>query len=126
MEVAVVILLLAIVAIYFLVFRRPKEKAVEPEPLSARKPYAAVRVKPHEHACNAAFEMSHRTFLVAEAPILPLQDCNKSESCHCGYRHYDDRRQTSARRGESFVMRDVYTKKERREEGEKHGRRKDD
>jgi hypothetical protein len=124
MEVAGIILLVAVVAIYFLVLRRPKVE--QPEPLSARKPYAAVRVKPHEHACNAAFDMSHRTFLVAEAPILPLQDCNKSESCRCGYRHYDDRRQTRERRGESLVMRDAYTKKERRDEGEKHGRRVDD
>jgi ABC-type nickel/cobalt efflux system permease component RcnA len=124
MEVAVVLLLLVIVAAYFLFFRQPR-KEQQSEPLSTRKPYAAVRVKPHEHACNAAFEMSHRTFLVAEAPILPLQDCNKSDSCRCGYRHYDDRRQGLERRGESFVMRDAYTKKERRDD-EKHGRRQGD
>lgn len=123
MEVALVILLLLVAAAYFLFFRRPKK--AQPEPLSTRKPYAAVRVKPHEHACNAAFEMSHRTFLVAEAPILPLPDCNKSESCRCGYRHYDDRRQDRQRRGDSLVMRDAYTKKERRDD-EMHGRRQDD
>jgi len=123
MEVAVVILILVIVAAYFLFLRRPKK--VQSEPLSTRKPYAAVRIKPHEHACNAAFEMSHRTFLASEAPILPLRDCNKSESCRCGYRHYDDRRQDHERRGESIVMIDAYNKKERRDD-EKHGRRKED
>jgi ABC-type nickel/cobalt efflux system permease component RcnA len=124
MEVAVVLLLLVIVAAYFLFFRQQRKQQPS-EPLSTRKPYAAVRIKPHEHACNAAFEMSHRTFLVAEAPILPLPDCNKAESCRCGYRHYDDRRQEHERRGESLVMTDAYTNKERRHD-EKHGRRKDD
>lgn len=124
MEIAMVILLLVVAAVYFLVIRKPKEKA-PPEPLVNRKPYAAVRVKPHQHACNAAFDISHRTFLVSEAPILPLPDCNKAESCRCGYVHYDDRRHGRERRGDSIVMRDAYTKKERRDE-EKHGRRKDD
>lgn len=123
MEVALGILLMVIAAAYFLFFRRPKKE--QPKPTVTRNPYAAVRVKPHEHACNAAFDISHRSFLVSDAPILPLQDCNKSESCRCGYRHYDDRRQGISRRGESIVMTDAYNKKERRDD-EHHGRRKDD
>lgn len=119
--VMVILLLLALVALYF-ILHKPKPSHSEPV---HQHPYSAVRVKPHEHACNAAFDMSHRTFLVAEAPVLPLRDCDKTESCRCGYRHYDDRRQGKERRGESIVMIDSYNKKERRDDV-KHGRRKDD
>lgn len=122
MEITVFLLLLAIVAI-FLVLRRPKASHVKP--VSTRKPYAAVRITPAEHACNAAFESAHRVYLASEAPLLPLQDCSKRESCRCGYSHYDDRRLGSERRGGNVVMRDAYNKKERRTE-EKRGRRKDD
>lgn len=119
MELAMVILLLVAVVAVFLIIRKPKKTG---EPRGQQHPFAAVRIKPHQHACNAAFDMSHRTFLVSEAPKLPLNDCTKAESCRCGYVHYDDRRQGRDRRGESIVMRDAYTKKERRDE-DHQGRR---
>lgn len=123
MEIVMIILLLVVVVAYFLIIRKKPGKPSEP--LANKKPYAAVRVKPHQHACNAAFDISHRVFLVAEAPMLPLNDCDKAETCRCGYVHYDDRRHGRDRRGESIVMRDAYSKKERRH-GESHGRRKED
>jgi hypothetical protein len=88
-------------------------------------PYKAVRVKPHQHACDAAFERSHRVYLVAEAPFLPLSDCTKSDSCRCGYMHYDDRRQPPERRGGSVVIEHGKEGKERRDQ-ENQGRRKTD
>lgn len=123
MEITVFLLLLAIVAV-FLLFRRPKTAYVKS--VSRRKPFAAVRINPAEHACNASFELSLRVFLASEAPLLPLQDCSKRENCRCGYTHYDDRRVSSSeRRGDNVVMRDAYNKKERRTD-DTRGRRKDD
>lgn len=122
MEIALVILLLAAAIVVFLLNRKPKK---QPDTEKPKHPYSAVRVKPHQHACNAAFDISHRVFLVSEAPILPLRDCDKAESCRCGYTHYDDRRQGRDRRGESIIMRDAYNKKERRDD-EHQGRRKGD
>ncbi|MTI64072.1 hypothetical protein [Methylophaga sp.] len=123
MEVALFILIVGVLAVYLLLIR--KKKPESPVPEIHKHPYAAVRIKPHQHACNAAFDMSHRVFLVSEAPTLPLNDCNKADSCRCGYVHYDDRRNGHDRRGESIVMRDAYSKKERRNE-ERQGRRKRD
>ncbi|WP_438970122.1 hypothetical protein [Methylophaga sp.] len=120
-----VFLLVFITGIALFVFVR-KQKQVPPEHEVHKMNYAAVRIKPHQHACDAAFDCSHRVFLVAEAPLLPLPDCTKSESCRCGYVHYDDRRSSGLqRRGESIVMRDVFDKRERRDE-ERRGRRATD
>ncbi len=120
--VVITLVLLAVALVVFLLFR--KRNKPSPEPVH-HNPYSAVRIKPHQHACDAAFDLSHRVYLVSEAPLLPLPNCNKTESCRCGYVHYDDRRHGLQRRGKSIVMRDVYSKKERRED-EHFGRRKDD
>jgi hypothetical protein len=123
MEITLFILIVGVLAVYLLLIR--KKKPEPPTPEVHKHPYAAVRIKPHQHACNTAFDMSHRVFLVSEAPKLPLNGCDKTESCRCGYVHYDDRRLGRDRRGESIVMRDAYSKKERRSE-ERQGRRKRD
>ncbi len=121
------LLLLLVVGITAFIFLKNKnEKVVATETVSHIKKYAAVRIKPHEHACNAAFDYSHRVYLASEAPLLPLNDCDKSDSCRCGYVHYDDRRNANMqRRGESITMTDVHSGRERRDET-KHGRRKND
>lgn len=122
MEIAMIVLLLTAVVAVFIIIRKPEKKQEAPV---HKHPFAAVRIKPHQHACNAAFDLSHRTFLVSEAPNLPLNDCDKAESCRCGYVHYDDRRQGRDRRGDTIVMRDAYNKKERRDENNL-GRRRGD
>lgn len=121
------LLLLLIVGITTFVFIKNKNRNdVQPKTASHTKKYTAVRIKPHEHACNAAFDCSHRVYLAAEAPLLPLNDCDKSDSCRCGYVHYDDRRNAGLqRRGESITMTDVHSGRERRDE-EKRGRRRND
>ena len=48
--------------------------------------------------CEAAMSIVGRRYMVAEAPKLPLPECNAA-SCHCYYRHYEDRRQTERRAG---------------------------
>jgi hypothetical protein len=119
----IIVVIIAVIAMIFI--SRKKQPKTAPAEEQHKKSFAAVRIKPHEHACNAAFDYSHRVYLVDEAPLLPLPDCDKAETCRCGYTHYDDRRQGLQRRGMSFTMTDVHSKKDKRDE-EKHGRRKDD
>jgi len=125
MEWVLLLVLVACVAL-FVFFKNKKQTQIHPEPVIQKKRYSAVRIMPHEHACNAAFDCSHRVYLAVEAPLLPLPDCDKADSCRCAYKHYDDRRHSGLqRRGESFTMTDVHDGRERRDETQ-HGRRKSD
>jgi len=122
----VLLLVLLVCVVLFVFLRKEKAAKVHTEPVTQQKRYAAVRIKPHDHACNAAFDCSHRVFLAVEAPLLPLNDCDKSDTCRCAYIHYDDRRHSGLqRRGECFTMADVHDGRERRDET-KHGRRRTD
>ena len=47
--------------------------------------------------CNVAAELQSKRFLADEAPSLPLDACADPSSCHCVYKHFDDRR-TGCRR----------------------------
>lgn len=38
--------------------------------------------------------------LSAEAPLLPLNQCDRQDQCNCRYRHYDDRRGEARRRSD--------------------------
>ena len=55
--------------------------------------YHAVSVRQTAAACAAAKIIRERRFLSAEAPMLPLPDCNTPRSCRCRYQHFEDRRE---------------------------------
>lgn len=60
-------------------------------------PYHAVSVAPAlMGACGAAQQCAGRRFLSANAPILPLPQCD-AQKCHCRYEHHEDRRSDSRR-----------------------------
>ena len=59
--------------------------------------FMAVRIAPCDQACGAARSLSGQRFLVAEAPITPLNDCGSSK-CSCRYVRYSDRRSGEERR----------------------------
>jgi hypothetical protein len=122
--IAVVAVIGAIFAFWLYQSHHGKHLAPEKPQPSKRESYKAVRINPHQHACPAAFERHHRIYLVAEAPLLPLMDCTKSEDCRCGYVHYDDRRQND-RRDIAVAMKSKKDEKERRDQ-EHYGRRKTD
>jgi hypothetical protein len=54
-------------------------------------PYRAVSILSGDCACDAVRELGTERFLTADAPLLPLADCNQSQ-CACKYRHFKDRR----------------------------------
>lgn len=49
-------------------------------------------------ACPAARRLGETRFLVAQAPRLPLADCDLPDDCECVYRHHADRRARERRR----------------------------
>ncbi len=96
--VAIVILLLVLIFV-----RRPKGKKRE-RPVERRETLAetttafhAVSLKTLPSACDAAKAMQGERFLSAEAPNIPLPECDAS-SCGCSYAHHKDRRVGEDRR----------------------------
>ena len=61
------------------------------KPEQARSPYQSVSIVCDYSACDTARKMARQRFLVAEAPLLPLGDCDAS-ACSCKYAHHQDRR----------------------------------
>jgi hypothetical protein len=44
------------------------------------------------NACDAAKQLKNVRVLSAEAPRLPLANCDHPATCACVYRHHEDRR----------------------------------
>ena len=76
--------------------------------------YHCVEVVAGDHACAAAKALKHVQLLSADAPKLPLADCESPVDCHCTYEHFSDRRQGARRSDEHVVHAIAYTVDERR------------
>ncbi|NND54655.1 MAG: hypothetical protein HKN56_06765 [Gammaproteobacteria bacterium] len=72
-------------------------QASRAKPPSRSSRYHAVSVKYSSTACDAAKAMTGLRVLSADAPRLPLPECN-AEECRCGFAHHDDRRSGEDRR----------------------------
>ncbi len=96
--VAILILLLLLIFV-----RRPKSgKEVRPVqrrriPTKPDATYHAVSLKSLPSACDAAKAMEGQRVLSAEAPQIPLPDCDVP-TCKCRFVHYKDRRAGDDRR----------------------------
>ncbi len=62
--------------------------------------FHAVEIRCAKDACRAAKDTRGERYLSAEAPLLPLDECDRRDRCRCGYKHYEDRRTGSRRRAE--------------------------
>jgi len=60
----------------------------------ARKnPYQAVSIQASiMDCCEAARGIEGQRFLLADAPMLPLDDCDRIGACQCKYQKWEDRR----------------------------------
>jgi hypothetical protein len=91
-------------------------------------PYHAVSIVAPAGACEAARQVKGQRFLAKDAPPLPLRGCQLGAgTCHCGYKHHDDRRvkarRKTDRRVDSLSSRPSWAGQERRQSG---GRRSTD
>ena len=58
-------------------------------------PFHAVEIRCTKNACQAAKDTRGERYLSAEAPLLPLDQCDGPDRCQCRYQHYRDRRDDS-------------------------------
>jgi hypothetical protein len=87
-------------------------------------PFHSVEIRVTNDACQAAQNTNGERFLSAEAPPLPLSQCDRPDRCQCRYRHYEDRRGNSRRGAESDLP--AQHDAERVEQRNLKGRRADD
>ena len=60
--------------------------------------YRAVSVVPDSRGgCDAVKAITEQRYLLDEAPMLPLAECNRGGQCKCKYKRWDDRRQEDRR-----------------------------
>ena len=58
--------------------------------------YHCVELSMPYDACDAAMQLHGNRYLSAEAPVLPLSDCDH-QACKCRFKHHDDRRHQQRR-----------------------------
>ncbi|MBT1444318.1 hypothetical protein KJI95_07235 [Shewanella sp. JM162201] len=54
-------------------------------------PFHCVAIVSDSDSCTAQKALGQKRFLSAEAPTLPLPNCDKAQ-CQCHYQHFEDRR----------------------------------
>jgi hypothetical protein len=90
---------------------------------TTRLRYHCVSVVPGKQCCAAAKTIEGQRLLSAEAPRLPLANCETPANCQCTYRHYDDRRAGPRRARERDEAADPWSATDRRRA---YGRRSTD
>ncbi len=88
---------------------------------SSASPYQAVRIHARRDSCEAARSLAGQAFLCAQAPMIPLPDCQQSVRCRCVYEHIPDRRRDARRDSDVGLMGqrvdvDRRTRQDRRQE----------
>jgi len=81
-------------------FKRLIRKTKETAENQRSSEYRAVSIHCTNNACQAAKDKLGERFLSAEAPLLPLRECDRPDQCDCRYKHYADRRGTMRRRSD--------------------------
>jgi len=80
--------------------RKTKDSAIP----KLNKRYAAVSIIPGGDSCYAVESLGNIRFLLPDAPLLPVSNCDRGR-CNCRYRHhYDRRRGLSNRRRAATAM----------------------
>lgn len=96
-------LIIALLALW-LFYRRRSHREQEPAPPADRRvsttsssSFHAVSIRAGANACAAAKALLGERFLSAEAPSIPLPNCDASK-CECRFQHHADRRSGKDRR----------------------------
>ena len=87
--------------------------------------YPAVSVEAQRGSCcEAVLEYVGKRVLVSEAPVLPIDACDRYAQCQCRYKKWDDRRQEERRYGAAGMASQYYHDEEKRNQS--RGRRDND
>ena len=97
-----ILVLLFLLVLLLLAGRRkhassPGTKAEKPSKAIKSTRFHAVSIKHAADACTAARDLGGKRFLSADAPTLPLPDCDAG-NCDCRFVHHGDRRYPNDRR----------------------------
>lgn len=68
-----------------------------PKRSNAGGDFRAVSIAPSIMCCSAAMHATERTYLLRDAPRLPLASCTMPKNCSCKYRKNADRRESDRR-----------------------------
>lgn len=92
-------LLVVVIVLLYVRQRRAAEPASRPERRrqTAGGSFHAVSIRFGPGACSAAKALAGERFLSAEAPQLPLPECDAA-NCECRFAHHGDRRSGKDRR----------------------------
>lgn len=77
-------------------------------------PWHAVSVVSPDGTCKAAREAQGRRYLSADAPKVPLQNCDHPGQCQCRYAHHSDRRSGKRRARDNGLPARMHAGSERR------------
>ena len=66
--------------------------------------FHCVEIKTSYDACEAVLKLHGKRFLSADAPMLPVAECD--QPCKCTFKHYEDRRQDERR--DAFDSRGIH------------------
>ena len=130
-----VVLLLIVAAVVVIYLKKQTKKSTSKGAKAQRKAavsgvaetakdYKGIGIVCEDDACAAAKALRGKRYLVAEAPHVPLSDCDKN--CQCRYEHYPDRRNPEGDRRSNFGMASDLHGSTAQERRVKRGRRKSD
>lgn len=70
----------------------PRAVPVGVAPKRAMGQFAAVSIVTTSACCDASQQLAGKTFLLAQAPRLPLAECTRPDECRCRFQKHADRR----------------------------------
>ena len=113
MLVAIFSLMLLLAAAVIFLFRKPPGPMVAAKPTPIN-PYCAVELVIGPDSCAKARILAGSHLLSSEAPVLPIDGCNRQ--CLCSYRRHEDRRSVNRRRGDDGLPENfIYAAEENRQ-----------
>jgi len=84
---------------------------------SVRNLFHGVAIRAQDDCCPAAEAIAGQRFLSDEAPLLPLENCDRRASCRCRYRHFTDRRTEPRRESDLGLPTRMYPEEKRKGRG---------
>jgi ABC-type nickel/cobalt efflux system permease component RcnA len=102
----ILILLFGAVLIYFFLIHKKthsRKRHHKNHDTKQPHPYHSVTITTEAGGCQEAAELANKRFLSADAPPLPLANCQAAQ-CHCHYIHYEDRRDEHGSRRNHFGL----------------------
>jgi hypothetical protein len=104
----------------------PRAQPVTVAPMRVVGQFSAVSIVTTSACCDAGQQLAGKTFLLAQAPRLPLAECTRPDECRCRFQKHADRRGADPERRVMQSMWHTNAWDDGGERRKKRGRRKSD